>query len=183
VFDEHAQRCLRFCLDHLNCAKMIAFKLYLPSGRQRKVWWVADDSHVMLGERFLVERKRETVRCRDATASSFVVKFLGKVLAHFEAVAVKCHSNMRKWLFDLPGRILCERYPRCQRKLWACSWLCSSIVSVSLDFPCTAHASFSERLSNHCHGLRLTFPEICTTFDAVPVLDSSRNYIRPDTDS
>jgi hypothetical protein len=32
----------------------------------------------------------------------------------------------------------------------------------SLDFPCTAHAFFPERLSNHCQGLHHTFSEICT---------------------
>jgi hypothetical protein len=33
--------------------------------------------------------KCETVRCRDATASSFVAKVRGKVFSHFQAVAVK----------------------------------------------------------------------------------------------
>jgi hypothetical protein len=49
-------------------------------------------------------------------------------------------------------------------------------VSVSLDFPCTAHAFLPERLSNRC-----TFSEICTEFDAVPLSAPSRNRIRPDT--
>jgi hypothetical protein len=35
---------------------------------------------------------------------------------------------MRNWLFGLPGRILCEQSPRCQRKCWACPWTCSSPV-------------------------------------------------------
>jgi hypothetical protein len=35
------------------------------------------------------------VRCRDATASSFVAKVLGEVIAHFHAVAVNRHSSMR----------------------------------------------------------------------------------------
>jgi hypothetical protein len=40
-------------------------------------------------------------------------------------------------------------------------------ASVSLDCLCMAHAFFPERLSNHCQGLRRTFSEICTKFDAV----------------
>jgi hypothetical protein len=35
------------------------------------------------------------VRCRDATASSFVVNVRGEVFAHFHAVAVKRNSSMR----------------------------------------------------------------------------------------
>jgi hypothetical protein len=74
----------------------------------------------------------------------------------------------------------------CQRKLWACSWLCSSphrlfSVSVSLGFPCTAHAFFPERVSNHCQGLRRTFTQICTKLDAVPLPDPPWNRIRPHT--
>jgi hypothetical protein len=44
-----------------------------------------------------------------------------------------------------------------------------------------AQVFFPERFSNHCEDLRCTFPEICTKFDAVPLSDSSRNHIRPDT--
>jgi hypothetical protein len=36
----------------------------------------------------LLKRECETVRCRDATASSFLAKVWGKVFAHFHAVAV-----------------------------------------------------------------------------------------------
>jgi hypothetical protein len=46
---------------------------------------------------------------------------------------------MQNWLFGLPGQILCEQSPWCQRILWAYTWLCYSpvsalTVSVSLDF-------------------------------------------------
>jgi hypothetical protein len=54
-------------------------------------------------------------------------------------------------------------------------------VSVNLDSLCTAHAFVPEHLSNHCQCLCRTFSEICTKFDAVPLLDPSRNRIRPDT--
>jgi hypothetical protein len=41
------------------------------------------------------KRKCEMVRYHDATASSFVTKVRGKVLAHFHAVTVKHHSSMQ----------------------------------------------------------------------------------------
>jgi hypothetical protein len=68
--------------------------------------------------------------------------------------------------------------------------------SVSVCRDATAHAFFTERLSNHCQGLRRTFSEICTQFYAVPLSIHreiasgqihdplsvpSRNHIRPDT--
>jgi hypothetical protein len=111
------------------------------------------------------------MRCLDAVASSFVAKVLGEVFTQFHAVAIKRDSNIRNWLLDLPERILCEQSPWCQRKLWTCSWLCLSPVSpfsisVSLDFPRTAHDFFTESLYNHFHGLYRTCSEICTKFDA-----------------
>jgi hypothetical protein len=42
-----------------------------------------------------------------------------------------------------------------------------------------AHAFFPERLSNHCQGLRLTFSNICTKFDAVPLSDPSQKSAHP----
>jgi hypothetical protein len=80
------------------------------------------------------------VRCRDATASSFVTKVRGEVFAHFHAVAIKRHSSVWNWLFSLPGRILCEQSAWCQRKWWTCSWLCSSPV-----------AFFRSALNRICH--------------------------------
>jgi hypothetical protein len=56
-----------------------------------------------------------------------------------------------------------------------------SHLSVILDFPCTAHASFPKCLSKHWQGLCCTFPEICTKFDAVPSLYPSQNHIGPNT--
>jgi hypothetical protein len=64
----------------------------------------------------LWKRKCETVRCCDATASSFVTKVRGEVFAHFHTPAVKSYNSMWNWLFCLPGRILYW----CQRKWWAC---------------------------------------------------------------
>jgi hypothetical protein len=135
------------------------------------------------------KRKCEMACYHDAAASSFVAK-VWRELAHVHTVAVKCHSSMRNWLFGLPGRILCEHSPWCQRKWWASSWRCSSNVSyflvchepcTSFKHPCTAHAFFSKSLSNHCQGLHRTFSEICTRFYAHSLLYPLLNHIRPDT--
>jgi hypothetical protein len=52
-------------------------------------------------------------------------------------------------------------------------------VSVSFELSCTAYAFFPERLCNLVQGLRLTFSQICTQFDAVPLSERYRNRIRP----
>jgi hypothetical protein len=60
---------------------MAAFQSYLQSGKQRKVGWVGDESHVVFGKKFPGEkRKCETVFCHDATVSSFVAKVQAKSL-------------------------------------------------------------------------------------------------------
>jgi hypothetical protein len=78
---------------------MVVFQFYLQSGKERKVGWVMT---VML---FLVKK------FTSATASSFVTKAWGKILAHFHAVTVKCHGSIKKCLFGPPGRIICEQSP------------------------------------------------------------------------
>jgi hypothetical protein len=39
-------------LDHLSYVKMAAFQFYLQSGKQRKVGWVEDGSHIVFGKIF-----------------------------------------------------------------------------------------------------------------------------------
>jgi hypothetical protein len=141
-------------------------------------WLFGEDSKSVMNSYFSLElilitrkRKCERTRRREETGSCFVAKVRVEVFAHFHAIALKRHSSIRNWLCGLPERILSEQSPWCQRKLWACSWLCSSpvspfLVTVSLDFPCTAHAFFPERLSNHCQGIRRNFSEISTKCDA-----------------
>jgi hypothetical protein len=90
---------------------------------------------------------------------------------------------MWNWLFGLPEWILWEQSPWCQRKWWACSWLCSSTVSpfsVSgvWTLLCTVRAFFAKRLSNHCQGPHHTFSKICTKSD-VPLSDPSWYRTRP----
>jgi hypothetical protein len=75
----------------------------------RRVGWVEGDNRVGLVKNSLVKRKCEMAHCHYATASSFVTKVQGEDFTHFHAVAVKLHSSMQNWLFDLPGQILCEQ--------------------------------------------------------------------------
>jgi hypothetical protein len=55
-------------------------------------------------------------------------KILVEIFAHFHAVAVKRHSNMRNWVIGLSGRIVSELSLLCQIKWWVFSWLYSSLV-------------------------------------------------------
>jgi hypothetical protein len=104
----HVLHCLRFCLNLHKCV-MTVFIFYLQSGKRRKVGWVGDDSHVVFGKKFPGEKGSEMVHCHNAIASSLVTKVWGEVLAHFHAVAIKCHSSKQNWLFGLSGRTLCEQ--------------------------------------------------------------------------
>jgi hypothetical protein len=77
---------------------------------------------LFFGQRFPGEKDSETVRCRDATASSFVAKVRGEVFAHFHAVVVKRHCSVRNWLFSLPGRVLYEQPTLYRRTWWTMLW-------------------------------------------------------------
>jgi hypothetical protein len=59
--------------------------------------WAGNESQFVFGKKIPWWKKKwETVCCRDVTASSFVAKIMIEVFAHFQAVAVKSHSSMRK---------------------------------------------------------------------------------------
>jgi hypothetical protein len=99
--------------------------------------------------------KRKTALCCVVTANYFVLKVRGEDFAHFDAVAMKRQSNMQNSLLGLPGRILCEQSPWCQRKLWASSWCCSSpatpfSVSVMLHFRSNNRLRFMFSSPNTC---------------------------------
>jgi hypothetical protein len=121
------------------------------------------------------------VRCRDATASSFIAKIHDEFLAHFHAVAVKRHSSMRNWLFGLPLRILCKQSPWYERKWWACSWLCFLPVSPFLVLVRLMLSSPNTCLIIAKVSLSHFSPDICTKFYDVPLSEQSQNCIRPDT--
>jgi hypothetical protein len=78
---------------------------------------------------------------------------------------------MWNWLFVLPGRILCEQCPWCQRKATSMLFTCLVFSGPSdFNFPWMAHA-FSGPL----------FSEICTKFDAIVknqhVLAAAYNFV------
>jgi hypothetical protein len=59
---------------------------------------------LFLVKKFPSERmKCETVRCHDATATSFVPKVGIEVFEHFHVVAINGHSSISNLLFGLPG--------------------------------------------------------------------------------
>jgi hypothetical protein len=57
-----------------------------------------------------------------------LVPFSSKFI-NFHNNCRKNNSSMRNWFFCPTGQILYEQSPWCERKWWACSWLCSSHVS------------------------------------------------------
>jgi hypothetical protein len=108
----------------------------------------------------------------------------GRILYTFPRSLLKHHSSMWNWLFGLPGWILHEQFSWCKRKMDMTSALLLTCLtfsfSVGLDFPCTIHAFFPDRLPSHCQGLRGTSNEICTKLNAILLSGPSRNHIRPD---
>jgi hypothetical protein len=89
-----------------------------------RVGCVGDDGHMFLVKHSLVKKEKcETVRCRDATISPFVITIRGEVFAHFHAVAIKRHSIMRNWQLGLSGQFASRSYNTVQveqqsRKIW-----------------------------------------------------------------
>jgi hypothetical protein len=113
-------------------------QLYLQLGKQRKVGWVGNEIHVVFISNFLVKKEVWDGVLSWCNSEFFVAKFWGEVFVNFHGASAKCHSSMQNWLFGLPGTILYEQSPWCQRK-WACSRRCSSslspcLVSVNLVF-------------------------------------------------
>jgi hypothetical protein len=56
VVYESVQHRLRFYLNQLNCVKMAAISFIFNRGN-RKVEWVGDDSHVIVGKKFMVKKE------------------------------------------------------------------------------------------------------------------------------
>jgi hypothetical protein len=160
VFGESVQYRLWFCLDYLNSVKMTAFQFYFQWGKQKSMMGEWRQLCCFWSKIPWCERKCETVRCREATASSSVSKARGKVFAHFHVVAVKRNSSMWIWLLDLPERILCEQSSWCHRRMMSMlltlPFICPE-PSMPFKHLCTSHAFFHERSFNNCQGLRRTF--------------------------
>jgi hypothetical protein len=138
---------------YFNCVKMTAFQFYLRSGKQRKVRWVGDDSHVIFGKKnsLVKKTKCETVRCCDSTASCFVVKVRGEVFSHFHPVAVTSRSSMRNWMFGLPDEFFVNN-----------SFYVKEIYEHALNFaPHLSRLSRSRRIWTFRVLLMLCSPNAC----------------------
>jgi hypothetical protein len=96
MFCEGVQHWLQFCLDQL-CQNGGIFnhenkeKLQGAKSGEKGRWEMA--AMLFLVKKFSGGKKSVRLRCRDATASSFVAKVWGEVFTHFQAVAIKCHSS------------------------------------------------------------------------------------------
>jgi hypothetical protein len=112
----------------------------------------------------------------------FCRQSMGRCLRTFS----HCHSSMAE-LTGVPGRTLCEHSPWCETKVM--SMLLTLLFTYLAIFGLVEFwtlrvrlvLSSPKRLSNHCQGLRHTFSEIFTKFDAVPLWDPWQNRISPGT--
>jgi hypothetical protein len=72
---ERFQRRLRLRLHHLKCINMAAFQLHLQSGKQRKVGWVGDNSHVAFGQIFPGEKGVVVIQQQVLLSPKFRAKY------------------------------------------------------------------------------------------------------------
>jgi hypothetical protein len=73
---------------------------------------VGDDRLAVFGQNFpWLKKKCETMRCYDATTSSFVAKVCHEVFAHFHAVGVKRHSSIWNLTVWAARTIFCVTNP------------------------------------------------------------------------
>jgi hypothetical protein len=115
-FDDVQHR-LQICLIHLKCPNGVLS--VLSSIRKTQESRPGETTTMLFYYRnYLVKKGRERVRCRDATAS-FGRQISGRNLHTFSGscrkTTVVCNRMANRWL-NLPGQILCEQSPRCQRR-------------------------------------------------------------------
>jgi hypothetical protein len=130
--------------------------------------------------------KCETVCCYTATGS-FVAKVQGEIFSQFDAVSAKvtvvcridCLACQDKFFMNNPLKVKENGEHSLDFALHLSRFFGLGEFGHAIQTPCTAHAFFPERLSNHCLGLRRILSKICTTFGAHSS-DASRNRIRPD---
>jgi hypothetical protein len=117
-----------------------SFHFYLQSGKQRKVTgghvrgvgWVGDESCCFLSKIPWWKGKCETVRCCDATASSFVAKVQVEVLAHF----LCRHHKMSQQYAELTV------WPAWKNSLWTIPLMPKKMMSMLLTLLLTCLAIF-----------------------------------------
>jgi hypothetical protein len=132
----------------LIVSKWRPFSFYLHLGKQRKEGCIGDDSHVVFGQNSLMKKnvrvsESEMVHCNDATANSFVATVV---------CGIDCLVFQNNLL---------EVKENDEHAFDFVLHLSRVFIFTSLD------------LSHHCQGFRLTFSEIFTKCDAVPLLDPS----------
>jgi hypothetical protein len=103
------------------------------------------------------------MRFRVATASSFVVaKVRGEVFSYFHAVAIivmlVCGTDCLAWKDELFVNNTLDVKENDEHALDFALHLSAFSVSVSSDFPCTAHGFFPESFSYHCRVSVALFP-------------------------
>jgi hypothetical protein len=88
AFSEGVQHRPRFCLDHFNCIRTVAFQFYLQLGKQKKVQWVGATVMLVWSK---IPCEKGSVRQWVVVMQQrvfFVAKVRGEVFAHFQDVAV-----------------------------------------------------------------------------------------------
>jgi hypothetical protein len=97
------------------------------------VGWVGDDTHVIFCQKIPGWKwKCETMRCRDATTSSFVVKVCGEIFARSRSKASQQCAELTAW----PART---------NYLWTIALMSKKVMSMLLTF-------FSTSLAFFCFG-------------------------------
>jgi hypothetical protein len=151
-------------------------------GKQGRVCWVEDNSHVVFGQHFHGEKE-----VWDGLLSWFKSQFFRRQSLGWSLCTLLCsHRKRSQWYEELTVWHAKTNYfctiQMMSKKWWAYSQLCSSLfspflVSVSLDFLCMAHAFFPERLSNHCQDLHRNLSEICIKFEGFFVTSIAKIHI------
>jgi hypothetical protein len=132
---------MRFCLDHLNCDKMAEM------GKQKSRVG-GDNSHVVFGQKSLGDKggvgRCVTVVLQPVILSPMVSCSRREISQKYAELTVWPARTNPLWTIPLMSK-------KIMNMLLTLRFTCLAFfffVSVSLDFPRTAHASFPERLSN-----------------------------------
>jgi hypothetical protein len=148
MFCKVVWRRLLFCLQHLRCVKMATSQFYLQSGKQRKLGWVGDVSHVSFGKKFPGEREMWDATLSWCKSQFSCRQISVRTLRTFSSSRRKTSQYYAELILS-PARTNSLRAIRLMsKKIMRCSWLCSLPVSsfsmsVSSDFPLRGLLLFS----------------------------------------
>jgi hypothetical protein len=161
--------------------------VYLQLGKQRNVGWVLDDSHVVFGQKFRVEKgsmrwcvvviKQKVLLSPKFTAMSSHI-FMQSPLNVTAVCGVDCLACQDKFFVNITLDIK-ENY---EHALDLALYLSCHFFQCALNQASHSHThlcSFCpEHLSNHCQGLPHFLRNLQKKFDAHSLSDPSRNHIR-----